>query len=64
MDKLKAKIKSPIFWTEAILIIAQVLKLLGVYEVSSEELNLAQDIITGIFSLFATLNNPDTREEF
>lgn len=61
---MKEKLKSPVFWTELVLIVAQVLKLFGVYEVSNEMMNTIQDIITTLFTIFSALNNPNSRTQF
>ena len=62
--KLIKKIKSKVFWTELVLLIAYALRLFEVYDMPNDVLILIQDIITALFTVFATLNNPDTREEF
>lgn len=61
---MKEKLKSPVFWGALVVLIAQALKLFGVYEVSNETLSYAQDIITILFQVFAALNNPDSRKTF
>lgn len=61
---MKERLKSPVFWTQLVLLIAEVIKLCGVYEVSNEILNNVQDIITLGFQVFAGLNNPTDRENF
>lgn len=58
------RFKSPVFWTQLVLLIAEVLKLIGVYEVPNDVLNAIQDIITLGFQVFAGLNNPTDRENF
>lgn len=58
------RLKSPVFWTQLVLLIAEVLKLIGVYEVPNDVLNTIQDIITLGFQVFAGLNNPTDRENF
>ena len=62
--KLKERIKSPVFWTELVLLIAGVLRLFGVYDMSNTTIDLIQGIITSLFTLFATLNNPTDRNNF
>ena len=62
--KLKERLTSKVFWAELVILIAQALKLFGIYEVSNELLSTIQDIITVIFTVFATLNNPTTKEKF
>ena len=64
MEKLKTKMMSKVFWIELVLLIAYSLRLFGIYDMPNETLILIQDIITAIFTIFSTLNNPDTREEF
>ena len=64
MKKLINKLKSPIFWAELVLLVAQFLKLFGVYDMPNEMISSIQDIITVMFSVFATLNNPDERKSF
>lgn len=61
---MKERLKSPVFWTQFVLLIAEALKLFGVYEVSNEVLNGTQDLITLAFQVFSGLNNPTTREHF
>lgn len=61
---MKERFKSPVFWTQLVLLIAETLKLFGVYEVSNEVLNNAQDVITLAFQVFAGLNNPTDRKNF
>ncbi|MBO7733055.1 MAG: hypothetical protein J6S67_10890 [Methanobrevibacter sp.] len=61
---MKERLKSPVFWTQLVLLIAEVLKLFGVYEVSNDVLNGTQDVITLAFQVFAGLNNPTDRNNF
>lgn len=61
---MKERFKSPVFWTQLVLLVAEVIKLCGVYEVSNEILNTIQDIITLGFQVFAGLNNPTDRNNF
>ena len=58
------RLKSPVVWTQLVLLIAEVLKLFGVYEVPNDVLNSIQDFITLGFQIFAGLNNPTDRENF
>lgn len=58
------RLKSPVFWTELVLLIASALKLFGVYEMPNDMINNIQDLITIAFSVFATLNNPTDRDNF
>ena len=58
------RLKSPVFWTQLVLLIAEILKLLGVYDVPNEVISNIQDIITIAFQIFAGLNNPTDRENF
>lgn len=62
--KMKERLKSPVFWTQLVLLVAEALKLFGVYEVSNEMLSNLQDIITLMFQVFSGLNNPTDRENF
>ena len=62
--KLKERLTSKVFWAELVILIAQALKLFGIYEVSNELLSTIQDIITVIFTVFATLNNPSDKQNF
>ena len=62
--KMKERLKSPVFWTQLFLLVAEALKLFGVYEVSNEVLNNTQDIITLLFQVFSGLNNPTDRTNF
>lgn len=61
---MKDKLKSPVFWIAFVALVAQALKIFGVYEVSNETLSTAQDIITALFNVFAYLNNPSSRSTF
>lgn len=63
-DGMLERLKSPVFWTQLVLLIAEVLKLFGVYEISNEVLNSTQDVITLAFQIFAGLNNPTDRKNF
>lgn len=63
-NKILNKLKSKVFWIELVLLIAYMLRLFGIYDMPNEMITTIQDIITGIFTIFATMNNPDTREEF
>lgn len=47
-----------------VLIIAMILRLIGVYDMPNEVLTAIQDIITTLFTAFASLNNPDERKSF
>ena len=58
------RLKSPVFWTELVLLVAQALRLFGVYEMPNDMIDAIQVIITTLFSLFATLNNPKDRKNF
>ena len=58
------RLKSPVFWTQLVLLTAEVLKLFGVYEVPNDVLNSTQDVITLAFQVFAGLNNPTDRKNF
>lgn len=62
--KIKERLKSPVFWTGFVLLIADALKLFGLYDMPSETISTIQDIITMIFQVFTGLNNPTTREHF
>lgn len=64
MKKLLDKMKSPVFWTELVVITAAVLKLFGVYTIENDVINTIQDVITALFTVFATLNNPDNKTGF
>lgn len=58
------KLKSPVFWCSLVVLVAEALKLLGVYEVSNDLLSTIQDVITIAFQVFASLNNPSSRTTF
>lgn len=58
------RMKSPVFWTEMVLVVAMFLRLIGVYDIPNEELVAIQDLITMLFTVFATLNNPTTKNSF
>lgn len=61
---MKERLKSPVFWTQFVLLIAEALKLLGVYDMPNDTLNGIQDIITLAFQVFGGLNNPTDRKNF
>lgn len=61
---MKERLKSPVFWTQLVLLIAETIKLCGGYEISNELLNNIQDFITLGFQIFAGLNNPTDRKNF
>lgn len=63
-ETLKVRLKSPVFWTQLVLLIAEILKLFGVYEMPNDMISQIQDIITIAFQVFAGLNNPTDREHF
>ena len=63
-NKKMQRFKSPVFWTQLVLLIAEVIKLCGGYEISNEILNSVQDIITLGFQVFAVLNNPTYKNNF
>lgn len=63
-NKSMQRFKSPVFWTQLVLLIAEVIKLCGGYEISNEILNSIQDIITLAFQVFAGLNNPTDKNNF
>ena len=62
--KFKERLTSKIFWIELVLIIAQVGKLTGLYEIDNNLLSSIQDFITDLFTIFATLNNPTETKKF
>lgn len=62
--KMKERLMSKVFWMELVLIVAQVLKLFGIYEMPTEMISTIQDIITIIFTIFATLNDPTNKTGF
>jgi uncharacterized membrane protein len=64
MKKVLARFKSPVVWCQLVVLIAEILKLIGVYEISNEVLSSIQDIITIAFQVFAGVNNPADRENF
>ena len=63
-NSMKERLKSPVFWTQLVLLIAEAIKLCGGYEISNELLNNIQDFITLGFQIFAGLNNPTDRKNF
>lgn len=64
MKNILERFKSPIVWCQLVVLIAEILKLIGVYEMPSETLSTIQDIITIAFQVFAGINNPTDRENF
>lgn len=64
MKNILERFKSPIVWCQLVVLIAEILKLIGVYEMPSETLSTIQDIITIAFQVFAGINNPTDRANF
>ena len=64
MKKVLERFKSPVVWCQLVVLVAEILKLIGVYEISNEVLSSIQDIITIAFQVFAGVNNPADRENF
>ena len=64
MKEILKRAKSPVFWTEMVLIIAMVLRTIGVYDMPNDVLVNIQDIITMLFTVFSTLNNPTDKHNF
>ena len=64
MKNILKRFKSPVVWCQLVVLIAEILKLIGVYEVSNEALSSLQDIITIAFQVFAGVNNPTDRKNF
>lgn len=64
MKKVLERFKSPVVWCQLIVLIAEILKLIGVYEMPTETISSMQDIITILFQVFAGINNPADRENF
>ena len=64
MKKVLERFKSPVVWCQLVVLIAEILKLIDVYEITSETLSTIQDIITIAFQVFAGVNNPADRENF
>lgn len=64
MKKVLERFKSPVVWCQLVVLVAEILKLIGVYEMPNEVLSNIQDIITIAFQVFAGINNPTDRENF
>ena len=64
MKEILNRMKSPVFWTQMVLISAMFLRTLGVYDMPNDMLTNIQDLITMLFTVFATLNNPADKENF
>lgn len=64
MIEVLNRMKSPVFWTQMVLIVAMFLRTLGVYDMPNDMLTNIQDLITMLFTVFATLNNPADKENF
>ena len=64
MKKVLERFKSPVVWCQLVVLVAEILKLVGVYEISNEVLSSIQDIITIAFQVFAGINNPTDRNNF
>lgn len=64
MKVVLERFKSPVVWCQLIVLVAEILKLIGVYEIPNETISTIQDIITAGFQVFAGINDPTTREHF
>lgn len=64
MKKVLERFKSPVVWCQLVVLVGEILKLIGVYEISSETLSTIQDVITIAFQVFAGINNPTDRNNF
>lgn len=64
MKNVITRMKSPVFWAEVVIIAAQIGKTTGLYELDNEFVSNLQNFITVLFTLFATLNNPATKDQF
>lgn len=64
MKTIMERLKSPVFLGQVVLLIAECLKLFGVYEMPNEMINNIQDFITLGYQIFAGLNNPADRKNF
>ena len=64
MKKVLERFKSPVVWCQLVVLVAEILKLVGVYEISNEVLSSIQDIITVAFQVFGSINNPADRNNF
>lgn len=64
MKVVLERFKSPVVWCQLVVLIAEILKLIGVYDMPSETISTVQDIITIAFQVFAGVNNPADRENF
>lgn len=64
MKEILNRMKSPVFWTQMTLIVAMFLRTIGVYDMPNDMLTNIQDLITMLFTVFATLNNPADKENF
>lgn len=58
------RLKSPVVIGQLILIVAETLKLFGIYEMPNELISDMQDFVTLGFNIFAGLNNPTDKENF
>lgn len=64
MKTVLERFKSPVVWCQLVVLIAEILKLIGVYEMPTETISTIQDIITIAFQVFAGLNNPTDKDNF
>ena len=64
MKKVLERFKSPVVWCQLVVLVGEILKLIGVYEISSETLSTIQDVITIAFQVCAGINNPTDRNNF
>ena len=58
------RLKSPVVIGQLVLIVAETLKLFGIYEMPNELISDIQDFVTLGFNIFAGLNNPTDKENF
>jgi uncharacterized membrane protein len=64
MKTVLERFKSPVVWCQLVVLIAEILKLIGVYEMPTETISTIQDIITIAFQVFAGINNPADKDNF
>lgn len=64
MKNVLERLKSPVVCIEIVVLIVQLLRHLGVYDMPNEALEIIQDAISYGFYIFAGINNPTTRNKF
>ena len=64
MKNFLERLKSPVVWIALLTLVAEILKLSGVYTIPNESMDIFQDVITTLVQAFAWVNNPTDRKHF